>query len=355
MRKITASVLALLLLMLGAAPVFAAPTVILDGEVLEFDVPPAIAYGRTLVPLRAIFEALGATVYWDETTQTVVAEKESVGRVVSITIGKQEAYVNNAAIKLDVPAVIFRGRTLVPLRFVSEALGATVEWSAETQTITITSAQDTIAIYLDGELLGHYSGQFKDGLANGRGTFTNLEGVIYSGDFKDGINIAFWEKGSMQWPDGTLYTGAMQQCFPHGEGIKIFADGRQYKGSFVEGKMEGQGYMLLADRRTYVGSFTNDEVTGVGTITWPDDAGIVYQGEVNNGIIEGRGKLTADGNVYTGEFKNNWADGKGIMVFADGSKYTGYFQEGFMHGYGVLTLSNGTVIKGQWVKGVYQN
>ncbi len=333
----------------------ASPAVILDGEVLSFDVPPFIAYGRTLVPLRTIFEALGAQVYWDEVSRTVVAEKESVKRVVSLTIGKQEAYVNNAPIKLDIPAVIVRGRTLVPLRFVSEALGATVEWSAQTQTVTITSARESTEIYLDGQLLGYYTGQFKDGSANGRGSFTSREGIKYSGDFLDGINIASWDKGSIQWPDGTAYTGEMKGCLPHGEGIKVYADGRQYKGDFVEGKMEGQGYILFADKRAYLGTFSNDEVTGSGKIIWPDDIGIIYQGEVKKGIIEGRGQLkTANGDVYTGEFKNNWADGQGTMVFADRSRYTGQFKEGLIHGYGKMTYPNGLKLEGRWVKGIFQ-
>ncbi len=356
MRKAVILMLVLALLAIFVPSASAAPQVILDGQNLAFDVQPIIFHGRTLVPLRTIFEALGAQVYWDGTTQTVVAEKESANRVVSLTIGKQEAYVNNAAIKLDIPAVIVKGRTLVPLRFVSEALGATVEWDGSTQTITISSSKESFEIYAEGALLGYYTGQFKDGLPNGRGTFTSLEGIQYSGDFVNGINIGGWEKGSIQWPDGSSYTGEMKHCLPYGTGIKIFADGRQYKGDFVEGKMEGKGYMLLADKRTYVGSFTNDECTGTGTITWPDDAGIIYQGEVKNGIIEGKGKLkTANGDVYAGEFKNNWADGQGTMVYAEGSKYVGQFKEGFMHGYGKMTLSNGTTLEGQWVKGVFQN
>ncbi len=355
MRKIVVSLLVLALLAFFVPSASAAPVVILDGQTMAFDVQPIIYHGRTLVQLRTIFEALGANVYWDGTTQTVVAEKESVNRVMSLTIGKQEAYVNNAAIKLDIPAVIVQGRTLVPLRFVSEALGATVEWVADTQTITISSARESCEIYLDGQLLGYYTGQFKDGSANGRGVFTSLEGIKYTGDFVNGINYATWEKGTIQWPDGTVYTGEMKWCVPHGTGIKIFLDGRQYKGDFVEGKMEGQGYMLFADKRAYVGEFTNDEATGIGSIVWPDEAGISYQGEVKNGIIEGRGQLkTSNGDVYTGEFKNNWADGKGTMLFADGSKYTGQFKEGLIHGYGKMIYPNGIVLEGDWVKGIFQ-
>jgi len=116
-------------------PVYATPKVILDNNYLTFDVPPQIESGRTLVPLRAIFEALGATVEWDASTQTVTATKD--GTTVKLQIGSKIAYKNGSPVPLDVPGKIHNGRTLVPLRFVSEAMGASVEWKADTQTIII--------------------------------------------------------------------------------------------------------------------------------------------------------------------------------------------------------------------------
>lgn len=129
-------ILAMLLLGLPLIASAQAPTVILDGKQLSFDVPPTIENGRTLVPLRAIFEALGAEVQWDGATQTVTATKG--GTTIKLTVGGQ-AYKNGQPVTLDVPAKIINGRTLVPLRFVSEALGASVKWDGSTQTITITS------------------------------------------------------------------------------------------------------------------------------------------------------------------------------------------------------------------------
>jgi len=112
--------------------------VTLDGRELNFDVLPIIENGRTLVPLRTIFEALGAEVSWNEETQTVTAKKGSTE--IQLIIGG-EAYKNGQLIPLDVPAKSFKGRTLVPLRFVSEALGYQVNWSNETQTASISSLQ----------------------------------------------------------------------------------------------------------------------------------------------------------------------------------------------------------------------
>jgi hypothetical protein len=110
-------------------------TVYVNYNPLTFDVPPVIENGRTLVPLRAIFEALNAQVEWDGATQTVTAKREDT--TIKLTIDKSEAYCNDQEVKLDVPAKLVDGRTIVPLRFISESLGAEVNWNAETQVITI--------------------------------------------------------------------------------------------------------------------------------------------------------------------------------------------------------------------------
>lgn len=109
-----------------------------DGRWLTFDVPPRIVNGRTLVPLRAIFEALGAAVSWDGATRTVRATLGA--RVVELAIGGSTARVGAQTVSLDVPAQIVDGRTLVPLRFVSEALGAQVAWDGVARTVTVASA-----------------------------------------------------------------------------------------------------------------------------------------------------------------------------------------------------------------------
>jgi hypothetical protein len=111
--------------------------VYMDGTLLKLDVPPRLENGRTLVPVRAIFEALGATVSYNAATQTVTAVKGET--VIVLSINKTETKVNNIIKKLDVPAKIVSGRTLVPIRFVSEALGAIVTWEDSTKTIYIVS------------------------------------------------------------------------------------------------------------------------------------------------------------------------------------------------------------------------
>ncbi|MCL6479962.1 MAG: hypothetical protein K6T65_16465 [Peptococcaceae bacterium] len=107
-------------------PAHAAPRVVLDGQFLKFDTPPVIESGTTLVPLRQIFESLGASVSWDAATKKIVAGKDSA--VITLSIGSVEAFVNDKKITLNVPPKIVDGRTLVPLRFISESFGAQVDW-----------------------------------------------------------------------------------------------------------------------------------------------------------------------------------------------------------------------------------
>ncbi len=106
-----------------------------DNQQLQFDVEPAIENGRVLVPLRTVFEVMGATVSFNTSTKTVIATKGN--DTIILIVGNKTAYKNYIAVELDVPAKVVNGRTLVPLRFVSEALGAEVMWNNIQQTVQI--------------------------------------------------------------------------------------------------------------------------------------------------------------------------------------------------------------------------
>ena len=134
-------ILTLLFVFCAAGVVHATPKVVLDGQQLAFDVPPTIENGRTLVPFRTVFEAFGANVDWDSQTNSVLASKSDIG--INLVIGKNTAYVNEKAVQLDVPPKIVNGRTLVPLRFVGESLGANVDWDGATKTVIITTGEKT--------------------------------------------------------------------------------------------------------------------------------------------------------------------------------------------------------------------
>ena len=109
--------------------------VVYNEKAINFDVPPQIINDRTMVPLRAIFEAIGATVSWDEATRTVTAEKGDVK--ISLTIDVAEIIKNDQKIALDVAPVIVSDRTLVPVRAICESFGSKVDFDAENLTVII--------------------------------------------------------------------------------------------------------------------------------------------------------------------------------------------------------------------------
>ncbi|MBR1461026.1 copper amine oxidase N-terminal domain-containing protein, partial [bacterium] len=99
-------------------------SVSIDGITLETDVPAAIVEGRTLVPMRSIFEALDAKVEWDADSKSITASKD--GRTVKMQINSKQYSVDGKNLTLDVPPMIADGRTLVPARAVSESLDCQV-------------------------------------------------------------------------------------------------------------------------------------------------------------------------------------------------------------------------------------
>lgn len=122
------------------------PRVLVDGSSVPMDTAPVNVEGRLLVPVRAIGEALGATVEWDAVNRTAILTLN--GKVVKIQVDSQEALVNGTPVKLDVPARIINNRVLVPLRFVGESFGAQVVWDSATRTVIVIGfSSSIIAIY----------------------------------------------------------------------------------------------------------------------------------------------------------------------------------------------------------------
>ena len=111
------------------------------GMNLKFDVPPVIKEGRTLIPVRAIMNGLGAAVEWNAEEKTVTITREDKIIVLNLLpdpdTGKFTATVNGEAIELDVPAQLISNRTFVPLRFVAQTLGEAVNYDEETGEIDI--------------------------------------------------------------------------------------------------------------------------------------------------------------------------------------------------------------------------
>lgn len=108
----------------------------LNGELLSFLTPAEIVNDRTMVPMRYFFEKLGAQVTWIDAAQQIYVEYG--GQTVLFQIGSDTAYVNEETRRLDAPAYLKNDKTLIPIRFLSEALGYRVEWSEEMKMVSIT-------------------------------------------------------------------------------------------------------------------------------------------------------------------------------------------------------------------------
>ncbi|WDF50654.1 copper amine oxidase N-terminal domain-containing protein [Paenibacillus sp. KACC 21273] len=141
-KKICSAVLVTALTVSGGlhTPSVSAATPIkitIDGVQLTTDQAPVMSANRTMVPLRGVFEALDAKVLWKQSTKTVTATKD--GTTIVLPLGSRTATINGKSVVLDVPAKSIKGRTVVPLRFVSEALGEKVGWNSSTKTVSITT------------------------------------------------------------------------------------------------------------------------------------------------------------------------------------------------------------------------
>ncbi len=110
----------------------------INDQPFQLDTPPTIMNGRTMVPIRFISEAFGAEVEWDGETRTVRIYLEATLTRITLQIDNTIARINERVVNLDTPPTILNGRTMVPIRFISEAFGAEVEWDGATQTVTIT-------------------------------------------------------------------------------------------------------------------------------------------------------------------------------------------------------------------------
>ncbi|KNY29612.1 stalk domain-containing protein [Pseudobacteroides cellulosolvens] len=100
---------------------------IVNNNEVPLDVPPRIVNGRVLIPVRSIFENLGAKVAWEQSTGTITISKDST--IIKLTVGSNMAFAGTNQVPLDVPATIVSGRTIVPLRFIAENLGLSVSWN----------------------------------------------------------------------------------------------------------------------------------------------------------------------------------------------------------------------------------
>lgn len=214
----------------------------LNGNYLYSDVPATIINDRTLVPMRAIFEGIGADVEWDEATATATAKNSK--NTVTITENQTTAYVNGEATELDVPAMILNDRFVVPVRFVSESLGAEVDWNEMGELVKITAALPPAKHWknIENELLIYSSEQSGDDgggsvIANSHDGNT---GTRWAPEGKDGDAWGIYDLNDvytitdlyMAWYNGTTRTYYFD--------IEISEDGEKWTKVIENGASSGK-------------------------------------------------------------------------------------------------------------------
>ncbi|NMB40736.1 MAG: hypothetical protein GX996_02230 [Firmicutes bacterium] len=194
--------------------------IMIDDEVYEFDPPTVTIENRTLVPMRVLFEALGAIVNWEPDTRTAVGVRG--GLVVRFPIDSDKATVKGVEKSMDVPAQLIGNCTYIPLRFVTEALGDAVSWDKPTQTVFINRAVERkIPPIVSTEWL-----QMKAGLDNLIVLDLRNENDYQEGHIDNAINIpaeSFWTWGDifMELPEEDALFDAIGSCGVTGDSLVV--------------------------------------------------------------------------------------------------------------------------------------
>ncbi len=262
-----------------------------NGELLTTPVPAEIdaTSGRTVVPFRAIFEAMEYTITYNGLTSPIIASNETI--TIRLIIGAKKSVVNGAKKLMDVAPYVKNDSTLVPLRFVAENAGASVKWDSITRSVYIQyPAEEEEPVLIDGEQ--NFIGTATD---------TYLTGDIF----------AFFANGT-NWYRGEVASGSLS-----GQGKYTTDTGTSYNGTWNQGKMTGQGrfYFSLGsgNHNLYEGVFENGEFVQ-GTFTYPD------------------------GSTYSGSWSNGVPCGQGTYTYPDGASVSGVWNQN-----GAITLSNATI------------
>ena len=287
-------------------------TVTYDGENISFDVQPEIVDDRVMVPMRTIFETFGAKVKWDSDTQTITAKKKS--KTIQMTIGSSDMTKNDETYSFDVSPIIEDGRTLVPIRAISDMLGLDVEWNEKNNTVTITTPQD----------------DEDESWKNNTGT-VDLDNVEVTGDgISVSDNIITISKGGDFEVTGTLDDG--QIVIDTEEKVKLRLSGMSLtnkNGSAVYVKNADKAYITLTDNTkntlTDGENYTSGDENEKGCITSRD-----------NFEIKGSGSLTVNGNYNHGIFSSN------SIEIGNGNITVNAKNDG-IHANDTLAISGGTV------------
>lgn len=210
LKKILCGVLSATMLITSAViPVMAENDirVNLNDKTLSFDVLPQIINERTMVPLRAIFEALGASVDWNQETKTIISTKGNT--TIKLTINSNIMYVNDNPITLDTPACVIDDRTLVPVRAISEAFDCYVSWNGEQQTVLIYS--ENTDFYQIKELILEYLYGEQEILESYLNILIDVDNALKEGH--DYYGVTFIDRNSININNDERFSSAKNNLF----------------------------------------------------------------------------------------------------------------------------------------------
>jgi len=173
-------------------------------------------------------------------------------------------------------------------------------------------------VYDDG---GIYSGDFKEGVPDGEGNYTDKDKNTYSGHFVQGLLSG---TGTMTWTVGDSYTGDWMNGHKHGTGTYTWASGDSYTGDWVASKRQGTGTEAFANGDSYTGDYVEGKRHGTGTYTW------------------------VSGDSYTGDWAESDRHGTGTIAFANGNMEENCWVEGERQGNGTITYPDGRILIGTW-------
>ena len=234
--------------------------VTIDGQELIFaDQRPVIVDGRTLVPVRGVFESLGFEVDWDDNTRSAVLVRHDF--TVIIPIGSAAFTVNGRAYNLDVPAQIIGGRTMLPIRLPLESVGYDVDWDAAARTVVILTARQ------------HYSGEAGDN-------------VTWTLDTSTGV-LTFDGTGPMWDWEWIWFSGAPWEAHMRSITSVIISDGITTvgEGAFVMASGLASVYMPVSVTRIGGGAFA-----GATSLTSADMSNVTH---IEEGAFIGASSLTS--------------------------------------------------------------
>jgi hypothetical protein len=228
LRMKFASSLLMLGALLSASTVQAAAetpiTVTIDNRLLTFDQPPISVNYRTLVPFRGILEALGATVTWDEATGNIKAIRNTDHLTIEMKLNETTAFVNGKTTELDVAPAIANGRTMVPVRFLAESLGAIVRWDNPKQQVQIRT---------DKPIEGRTMKQIRERWEQAKPTYSGdpylvkpsnqppyLPGKLQDGFLQDGLKMTNFLRYLAWDPDDLELDPALTELSQYGAGLQ---------------------------------------------------------------------------------------------------------------------------------------